>query len=108
MGKVNLKMLVDEAKADSAMVFDTEGHILDSYNLPNENNVSAMAAVIMTMSEEFFQDALDSTDFKQLVLKAKHGMVVMNRFSEEHVICLIAKDLANAAIMKLTLQRSVS
>ena len=107
MGKVNLKTLIEESKADSGLVFNAEGHVLDSHNISNENNIAAMAAVIITMSSEFFQDALNSKTLNQLVLASDEGISVINKYDDDHIVCLLAEDISKLAIIKLTLKKII-
>lgn len=105
MEEINLQMLVEESEANKGLVFDSEGHIIDSYNVTNEHNVAAMLAVMVTMSHEFFEDVLESDKLNQLVLNSNNELVVINKYSNERIICLMAEDISKVAIMKLTLKK---
>jgi len=105
MGEINLQMLVEESEANKGLVFDYEGHVIDSYNLINEHNVAAMLAVMVTMSHEFFEDVLETDNFNQLVLNSNNELVVINKYSNKHIVCLMADDVSKVAIMKLTLKK---
>lgn len=101
-------MLVKESQAESGLVFDTEGHVLDSYNVTNENNVSAMASVMATLSDEFLQDIMGAKHSKIISLASENGFVIINKLNDEQSICLMTKDLSKAAFMNLTLKKIVS
>ena len=107
MGEINLQMLVEESEASKGIVFDSEGHVIDSYNITNEHNVAAMLAVVVTMSHEFFEDVLESNNLNQLVLNSNDELVVVNKYNDEHIICLIADDVSKVAMIKLTLKKLV-
>ncbi|MEE3998968.1 roadblock/LC7 domain-containing protein [Tenacibaculum sp. FZY0031] len=104
MGEVNLQTLIEESEADKGIVFDSNGQVVDSYNISKENNVAAMASVIVTMAHEFFQDALESESLNQLVLTSNEGLVVINKYDNNHIVCLLADDVSKVAMIKLTLK----
>lgn len=105
MGEVNLQALIEESEAIKGLIFNSEGEVLESYNISNENNIAAMMAVIVTMSHEFFEDVLESDKLNQLVLNSNNELVVINKYSNKHIVCLIADDVSKVAIMKLTLKK---
>ncbi|MGG6231304.1 hypothetical protein [Tenacibaculum sp. SDUM215027] len=105
MGEVSLQTLIEESEADKGLVFNSEGQVIDSYNISKENNIAAMANVIVTMTHEFFQDTLDSESLDQLVLTSKEGLVVINKYDSNHIVCLLADDVSKAAMIKLTLKK---
>ncbi|MFT7898928.1 hypothetical protein VBY74_02975 [Tenacibaculum ascidiaceicola] len=104
MREVNLQTLIQESEADKGIVFDSEGQVVDSYNISKENNIAAMANVIVTMAHEFFQDALESESLNQLVLTSNEGLVVINKYDNNHIVCLLADDVSKVAMIKLTLK----
>ncbi|AZJ35785.1 hypothetical protein [Tenacibaculum singaporense] len=104
MGEVNLQTLIQESEADKGIVFDSKGQVVDSYNISKENNIAAMANVIVTMAHEFFQDALESGSLNQLVLTSNEGLVVINKYDNNHIVCLLADDVSKLAMIKLTLK----
>lgn len=104
MGEVNLQTLIQESESDKGIVFDSEGQVVDSYNISKENNIAAMANVIVTMAHEFFQDALESESLNQLVLTSNEGLVVINKYDNNHIVCLLADDVSKVAMIKLTLK----
>ncbi|REH48732.1 hypothetical protein C7448_1058 [Tenacibaculum gallaicum] len=105
MGEVSLQTLIEESEADKGLVFNSEGQVIDSYNISKENNIAAMANVIVTMTHEFFQDTLDSESLDQLVLTSKEGLVIINKYDRNHIVCLLADDVSKAAMIKLTLKK---
>lgn len=104
MGEVNLQTLIQESEADKGIIFDSKGKVVDSYNISKENNIAAMANVIVTMAHEFFQDALESESLNQLVLTSNEGLVVINKYDNNHIVCLLADDVSKVAMIKLTLK----
>ena len=101
-------MLIKELQAESGLVFNSEGQVLDSYNVSNENNVSAMAGVIATMSNEFLKDTMGAKSLKIISLASDSGLVILNKISKDEYICLMTKDPSKAAFMELTLRKLVS
>ncbi|NVK08584.1 MAG: hypothetical protein HWD89_05990 [Tenacibaculum sp.] len=105
MEEVSLRALIEESEADKGLIFNSEGEVIDSHNITKENNIAAMANVIVTMTHEFFQDALESESLDQLVLTSNEGVVVINKFDNNHIVCLLADDVSKAAMIKLTLKK---
>ena len=101
-------MLIEELQAESGLVFNSEGQALDSYNVSNENNVSAMASVLATMANEFLKDTMGAKNSKLISLASESGLVIINKISDGEYICLMTKDLSKAAFMELTLRKLVS
>ena len=56
MEKLDLTSIVEKSQAELGLIFDSEGHVLNSHKVSNENNVSAMIGVIVTMANELLQD----------------------------------------------------
>ncbi|MCO7185664.1 roadblock/LC7 domain-containing protein [Tenacibaculum sp. XPcli2-G] len=104
MEKANLQTLIKESEADKGIVFDSEGHVVDFYNISKENNIAAMANVILTMADEFFQDTLNSKSLNQLVLTSNDGLIIINKY-DNHTICLLTNDVSKLAMIKLTLKK---
>ncbi|CAM1370328.1 hypothetical protein [Tenacibaculum xiamenense] len=108
MEKVDLTMLIEKSQAESGLVFDSEGHVLDSHNVSNENNVSAMISVMATMSDELLQDTMGAKASKLISLASESGFIIINKINKDQSICLMTKDLSKANFMKLTLRKIVS
>lgn len=107
MEKINLKMLTEESKATGSIIFTNDGKILDCYNVSNENNIAAMAAVLINMSEGFSKDTLASEKIKQLVLESDSGLIIINKLNDNCMIAILTKDNTKAAIIKLILKKLV-
>ena len=111
MEKLDLTSIVEKSQAESGLIFDSEAHVLDSHKVSNENNVSAMIGVIVTMANELLQDTLETKigDYANAIsLASKSGFIIIEKISKDQFICLITKDLSNANFMKLTLRKIVS
>ncbi|MDO6676817.1 hypothetical protein Q4517_14820 [Tenacibaculum sp. 1_MG-2023] len=105
MGEVSLQTLIEGSEADKGIVFDSEGQVIDSYNISKESNIAAMASVILTMADEFFQDTLESENLNQIVLTSNEGLVVVNKYDNNHIVCLLSSDVSKLAMIKLTLKK---
>ncbi|RKF03859.1 hypothetical protein C8N26_1488 [Tenacibaculum lutimaris] len=105
MKQADLQTLIEESKADRGLIFNSEGNVIDSLNISKENNVAAMANVILTMANEFFQDTLQSDKLNQIVLTSPEALAVVSKYDDSHIVCLLANDTSKEAIIKLTLKK---
>lgn len=107
MKKINLRVLIDESEADSGFIFDSSGHLVESYNVDYETNIAAMAGVISSMINDFLHDLFKSDKFSECSFLSENGLIIMKRIDDEHVISLTSKDLSKAAIIKLAMKKII-
>ncbi|CAM1361974.1 conserved hypothetical protein [Tenacibaculum sediminilitoris] len=107
MKKTDLQGLIQETKAEKGLIFNSEGYVIDSYGMTRDNNAAAMANVIVTMSNEFFQDTLATESLKQVVLTSDEGLAIINKLDDDHIVCLLTNDISKAAMIKLSLRKIV-
>lgn len=104
MGGVNLQMLVEDSNSESGLIFNSEGVLIDSHNLEKPTNLAAMAGVITSMSNEFFQDSLNVQFYNQLTLNSNDGLIIINRVDENLYVALFTKDTTKVGLIGLILK----
>ncbi|MFV0247816.1 MAG: hypothetical protein ACK5H1_02490 [Tenacibaculum sp.] len=105
MEKIDFATLIKESEADAGLVFNSEGYVLDSHKVSNQNNVSAMASVLTTMSDEFLQDIMAAKSSNSISLASEKGLVLINKYNNDNIVCLMTKDISKLGVMKLTLKK---
>lgn len=103
MGEIiDLKALKETCDAEGALVINSNGEILESINIHYEDNIAAMTGVITKMAEDLSDD-LEIKPMKQLMIRSKNGIFIINKFNDNFIIGLFSKDITKAGVIMLSL-----
>ncbi|MEO8534894.1 MAG: roadblock/LC7 domain-containing protein [Flavobacterium sp.] len=87
-----------ETGAESGLIFNIDGILVESVNLQYDENIAAMIGMILKMSSEMSED-IKNGDLKQLMIKNENGIVVANRDSDDTCVALLSKDISKMGLL---------
>lgn len=95
---IDLNTLVEETGAESGLVFNIDGILVESVNLEYDGNVAAMIGMILKMCLEMSED-VNNGDLKQVMIKNNDGIVVANKNSDDNCVALLSKDISKMGLL---------
>ncbi|MRX39509.1 hypothetical protein GJU43_09495 [Flavobacterium sp. LC2016-23] len=95
---IDLNTLVAETGAESGLVFNIDGILVESVNLEYDGNVAAMIGMILKMCLEMSED-VNNGDLKQVMIKNNDGIVVANKNSDDNCVALLSKDISKMGLL---------
>lgn len=104
MDKLVLSDLLEITRADGALIVNTEGELIKSENVENNNNVAGMLAVIVDMCKGFSSD-VKIGKFKQLILKSEGGLFIIDEIENYGIVALYSKDLTKGGVIKIAMDK---
>lgn len=101
--KTNLELLIEKVDVNGGMIFNSEGVLLESYNLDYPGNMSAMSAMIANVSKELLEN-LKSGMITELILKADQGLFFVKYIGQDEWLTLFTEDLSKMGLIHLSTQ----
>lgn len=101
---IELANLLENTKADGAVVFNSKGEVLDSVKMNYEGNIAAMAAVFVKMADGLADD-IKVGNVNQITCKADKGIFVVNKYSEDFIVAVYSNDVTKSGFIMLTMSR---
>ena len=83
---------------ETALVFDKNGGVIDSFSIEHSTNIAAMSNVIFTMCQEMLED-MQFSDLKQIVLKTDSGLLVGNKLNDDLFLITTTSDISKLGLL---------
>ncbi|MGQ7944236.1 roadblock/LC7 domain-containing protein [Flavobacterium sp. WC2509] len=94
---MDLKKL-ENTGLETALVFDKNGDVIDSFKIEYPINIAAMSNVIFTMCKEMLED-MKFSDLKQIVLKTDSGLLIGNKFDDNLFLITTTNDISKLGLL---------
>lgn len=101
---IELSSLLENTKADGAVVFNSKGEVLDYIKINYEGNIAAMAAVFIKMADDLTDD-MKVGSVSQITCKADKGIFIVNKYSEDFIVAVYSDDITKSGFIMLTMNR---
>ncbi|WP_244283527.1 roadblock/LC7 domain-containing protein [Flavobacterium hercynium] len=89
---------MEETGAESGLVFNIDGILVESVNLEYDGNVAAMIGMILKMCLEMSED-VNTGELKQVMIKNLDGIVVANKDQGDNCVALLTKDISKMGLL---------
>lgn len=89
---------LEKTGLETALVFDKDGNVVDSFKIDHSINIAAMSNIIFTMCKEMLED-MQLNDLKQIVLKTDAGLLVGNKLNEDLYLITTTKDISKLGLL---------
>lgn len=89
---------LEKTGLESALVFNKNGDVIDSFKIEYEINIAAMSNIIFTMCKEMLED-MQLSDLKQIVLKSDSGLVIGNKLNEDLFLITTTNDISKLGLL---------
>ena len=89
---------LEKTGLETALVFDKNGDVVDSFNIEYSTNIAAMSNVIFTMCKEMLED-MQLSNLKQIVLKTDSGLLVGNKLNEDLFLITTTSDISKLGLL---------
>jgi len=88
---------LEKAGLETALIFDKNGDVLESFKIEYPINIAAMSNVIFTMCKEMLED-MQFKDLKQIVLKTESGLLIGNKYNDNLFLITTTNDISKLGL----------
>jgi predicted regulator of Ras-like GTPase activity (Roadblock/LC7/MglB family) len=89
---------LEKTGLETALVFDKNGDVIDSFKIEYSTNIAAMSNVIFTMCKEMLED-MQLVGLKQIVLKTDSGLLLGNKLNDNLFLITTTKDVSKLGLL---------
>jgi predicted regulator of Ras-like GTPase activity (Roadblock/LC7/MglB family) len=89
---------LEKTGLETALVFDKNGAVVDSFKMEFSTNIAAMSNIIFTMCKEMLED-MQLNDLKQIILKTDSGLLVGNKLNENLFLITTTSDISKLGLL---------
>jgi hypothetical protein len=89
---------LEKTGLETALVFDKNGDVIDSFKIEHPTNIGAMSNVIFTMCKEMLED-MQFNDLKQIILKTNSGLLVGNKLNDDLFLITTTSDISKLGLL---------
>lgn len=89
---------LEKTGLETALVFNKNGDVIDSFKIEFAINIAAMSNVIFTMCKEMLED-MQFNGLKQIILKTDSGLLVGNKLNEDLFLITTTNDISKLGLL---------
>jgi predicted regulator of Ras-like GTPase activity (Roadblock/LC7/MglB family) len=89
---------LEKTGLETALVFDKNGDVIDSFKIEYSTNIAAMSNVIFTMCKEMLED-MQLVGLKQIVLKTDSGLLLGNKLNDNLFLITTTNDVSKLGLL---------
>nr|WP_315202656.1 roadblock/LC7 domain-containing protein [uncultured Flavobacterium sp.] len=89
---------LEKTGLETALLFDKNGDVIDSFKIEYAINIAAMSNVIFTMCKEMLDD-MQFSSFKQIILKTDSGLLLGNKLNDNLFLITTTNDVSKLGLL---------
>ncbi|VXB45972.1 conserved hypothetical protein [Flavobacterium sp. 9AF] len=93
-----LEKLLTDYNIDSALLFNSNGVLIDSSNLDKPQTLSAMSNIIMDMCQGLVEELNEKT-LTQVIIKTQSLLIIANKLDGNQYLMVVTSDITKLGLL---------
>lgn len=93
-----LQKLIEETAIESALIFNGNGDLVDSYEIDSPEKISAMSNVIYEMCVGLMEE-LKEANLNQIIVKGDSLFFIVNKIEKDKFLVSISHDITKLGLI---------
>lgn len=93
-----LQQIIENTGIESALLFDANSNVIDSYNMDTPKRIAAMSNTIFEMCKGLTED-LKENNLNQIIIKGEALLIIGNKINNDKYLVSITKDITKLGLL---------